>query len=115
MNSVKMKLSVILGVSHMTLGIILKGVNSRYFYNSVDFFFEFIPQLILLTVTFGYMNLLIIIKWCTNYPDTSIAPSIISIMIDMMLGYGSVNETPLIGDRATHETVNRLIIVLAFF
>lgn len=115
MNSVKMKLSVILGVIHMTIGICLKGVNSRYFYNSLDFFFEFIPQLILLTVTFGYMNLLIIIKWNTHYSDTADAPSIISMMIDMMLGYGEVKETPLIGGKETHENINRLILVLAFF
>lgn len=115
MNSMKMKLSVIFGVTHMTLGIILKGVNSRYFYNSIDFFFEFIPQLILLTVTFGYMNLMIIIKWCTSYSDTGQAPSIIAIMIDMMLGYGAVNQTPLIGDAETHEMVNRFVLILAFF
>lgn len=113
MNSMKMKLSVILGVSHMTLGIILKGVNSRYFHNDLDFFFEFIPQLILLTVTFGYMNLLIIVKWCTHYSDTSEAPSIITIMIDMMLKCGAV-EKPLIGDQQVHETVNRFVLVIAF-
>ena len=42
-NSYKMKLAVIIGVIHMSFGIMLKGVNSVYFRNWIDFFFEFIP------------------------------------------------------------------------
>lgn len=38
-----MKLAVIIGVIHMTFGIILKGVNGIYFRNWLDFFCEFIP------------------------------------------------------------------------
>ena len=43
MNSLKMKLSVILGVSQMALGVLMKGLNSIYYKKPVDFFFEFIP------------------------------------------------------------------------
>lgn len=113
LNSMKMKLAVIIGVSHMTLGIIMKGVNSKYFYNKLNLYFEFIPQLVLMLVTFGYMDLLIVIKWLTPYPNTADAPSIITIMIDMMLSGGSVNETPLIGGKGTHSAVNMLILVIA--
>ena len=113
MNSLKMKLAVIIGVTHMTLGIFLKALNARYFYNSLNFYFEFIPQFTLLLVTFGYMDLMIIIKWLTYYKDTSAAPSIIAIMIDMMLGMGEVKETPLIGSRVTHEVVNMLVLIIA--
>lgn len=42
-NSVKMKTAVIIGVSHMTLGLIQKGINARYFKNHIDFVHEFIP------------------------------------------------------------------------
>ena len=42
-NSYKMKLSVIIGVIHMLFGIAMKGCNSLYFKNWLDFFFEFIP------------------------------------------------------------------------
>lgn len=38
-----MKLSIIVGVIHMTLGIFLKGANTIYFRNYIDFIFEFIP------------------------------------------------------------------------
>lgn len=43
MNSFKMKLSIIIGVIHMTIGILLKGLNAIYFGGYLDFFFEFIP------------------------------------------------------------------------
>lgn len=55
MNSFKMKLSIIIGVIHMTLGILLKGMNEIYFGNICDFIFEFLPQLVFFTSTFGYM------------------------------------------------------------
>lgn len=37
------KLAVTIAVIHMLFGVILKGVNSIFFNNYVDFFFEFIP------------------------------------------------------------------------
>lgn len=114
LNSMKMKIAVIVGVAHMTLGIILKGLNSRYFYKSLDFYFEFIPQLVLLLALFGYMDMLIFLKWGTKYDDTGKAPSIITIMIDMFLSVGAVNETPLVGSRSLHETVNILILMISF-
>ena len=95
----------------MTLGIIMKAVNSKYFHKTMDFIFEFIPQLVLLLVTFGYMNMLIVIKWWTYYEDTSRAPSIVATMIDMMLGYGAVNQTPLIYSKEAQRILSVLIIV----
>lgn len=78
-----MKLSVIVGVVHMCLGIMMKGVNTLYFKNYLDFFFDFIPQLIFMLVTFGYMCVAIIMKWLINWGDGSQAPSIISLFINM--------------------------------
>lgn len=43
MNSYKMKLAVILGVTHMIFGILLKGANNIFFKNWLDFFCEFLP------------------------------------------------------------------------
>jgi V-type H+-transporting ATPase subunit a len=74
-----MKFAVIIGVLQMTLGILLKGLNSIYFSSALDFIFEFIPQFVFLLAMFGYMDLLIILKWLTNYSrHESLAPSIIS-------------------------------------
>ncbi len=69
----------------MLFGIVMKGVNSVFFKNALDFFFEFIPQFVFLIVTFGFMDFLVIYKWLTYYPDPSVAPSIITIMINMVL------------------------------
>lgn len=67
MNSLKMKLSVIFGVLQMALGVVMKAYNSVQFKRPIDFIFEFIPQLVLLLVLFGFMDLLIIVKWITDF------------------------------------------------
>lgn len=83
LNSFKMKISIVIGVTHMLLGIAMKAANSIYFRNFIDFFFEFIPQFIFMVCTFGYMCAAIIIKWLKDWGDGSEAPSIISIFINM--------------------------------
>lgn len=37
---------------------------------------------------FGYMDFLIVYKWLTYWPDASVAPSIITTMINMPLKLG---------------------------
>lgn len=43
LNSLKMKISVILGVAQMSLGVFMKALNSLYFGRTIDFTFEFLP------------------------------------------------------------------------
>lgn len=85
-----MKLSVIIGVVHMTLGVFLKAGNSIYFGKWMDFVFEFIPQLAFMITLFGYMDFLIIYKWLIPWNAQTIpyAPSIITTMINMPLKLG---------------------------
>ncbi|CAI9759198.1 unnamed protein product [Fraxinus pennsylvanica] len=66
LNSLKMKMSILLGVVQMNLGIVLSYFNARYFGNSLDIKYQFVPQMIFLNSLFGYLSLLIIIKWCTG-------------------------------------------------
>ncbi|WRX33425.1 V-type ATPase [Theobroma cacao] len=66
LNSLKMKMSILLGVAQMNLGIILSYFNARFFRNSLDIRYQFVPQMIFLNSLFGYLSLLIIIKWCTG-------------------------------------------------
>ncbi|XP_073148737.1 V-type proton ATPase subunit a3-like [Henckelia pumila] len=66
LNSLKMKMSILLGVSQMNLGIILSYFNAKFFKNSLNTWFQFIPQMIFLNSLFGYLSVLIIIKWCTG-------------------------------------------------
>jgi len=93
LNSFKMKMSVIIGVSQMILGIFLKGLNGIYFNDSLDFICEFIPRIIFMCLLFGYMNCMIYIKWATDWSsDTSKAPSIISQLLMIFLNNGSTGE-----------------------
>lgn len=74
-----MKLSVIVGVLQMLWGILLKGSNCWYFGNYLDLIFEWVPQMIFMICTFGYMDFLIFYKWTINYQEaTHKAPSIIN-------------------------------------
>lgn len=66
LNSLKMKMSILLGVVQMNLGIILSYFNARFFKSTLDIRFQFVPQVIFLNSLFGYLSLLIIIKWCTG-------------------------------------------------
>ncbi|KHG14971.1 vatM [Gossypium arboreum] len=66
LNSLKMKMSILLGVAQMNLGIILSYFNARFFRSSLDIRYQFVPQMIFLNSLFGYLSLLIIIKWCTG-------------------------------------------------
>jgi len=103
-NSLKMKLAVILGVAHMTCGILLKGANSLFKRNYIDFFCEFVPQLLLMWVLFGYMDVLIVLKWLKDFTHIeSRAPSIVTAMIDVFLNGGVIpdNNDALLVDKAT--------------
>jgi len=68
-NSMKMKLSVVLGIIHMTWGIILRGANAVYFKQSLDFVMEFLPMIIFDLALFGYMVVLIFVKWSINWEE----------------------------------------------
>ena len=114
-NSLKMKLSIIVGVIHMLLGIGIKGIN---FFNSRKynaFIFEFLPQFLFMFILFGYLIYMIYYKWGTDYDeDTSQAPSLLTIMINMAIKFGSVDGKPLFKSifGLPQETFN---IVILFF
>jgi len=117
-NNMKMKMSVIFGVTQMCLGIFMKAFNSVHFRKPLDFLFEFLPQIILLSVLFGWMNLLIIVKWLTPWPTDASekAPGIITIMIQMFLGFGKVDEDKdqaIIFDASTQQLISIILLVTA--
>ena len=67
MNSFKMKISVILGVSQMLMGTTLKGLNAIYFKRWAEFFFDVCTQFVLLVVLFGFMDIMIVTKWLRDW------------------------------------------------
>ncbi|KAF3947912.1 hypothetical protein CMV_026025 [Castanea mollissima] len=66
LNSLKMKMSILLGVAQMNLGIILSYFNAKFYGDDINIWYQFVPQLIFLNSLFGYLSLLIIVKWCTG-------------------------------------------------
>ena len=95
-NSLKMKMSVLLGVSQMLLGIGLSGVNAVYRRKAYDFFFEFLPQLLFMLCIFGYLCFLIIYKWVVNWEDVYYSPdqeipSLLNTLVNMFLSPASLN------------------------
>lgn len=92
-NSFKMKLSVTLGVIQMTFGILLGLTNHIHFNDGLSAFFEFLPQLLFMLCTFGYMVFLIIYKLCIDWSISSISPpNLIQTMIGLFLSPGKVSQ-----------------------
>ena len=84
-----MKISVIIAVVHMTLGVFIKATNTIHFCRVIDFVFEFIPQLIFLVLLFGYMDFLIVLKWTVDWGlYAADSPSVITTMINLPLKLG---------------------------
>jgi V-type H+-transporting ATPase subunit a len=92
-NSFKMKFAVIIGVIQMICGIFLKGMNTLHFGNTMDFVLEFIPQFLFMNLLFGYMILMIFVKWATDWGTTDEsrghAPSIITLLLNIFLKGGN--------------------------
>uniref|UniRef100_A0A0K0DHA8 V-type proton ATPase subunit a n=1 Tax=Angiostrongylus cantonensis TaxID=6313 RepID=A0A0K0DHA8_ANGCA len=95
LNSMKMKISVILGIAQMTFGVLLSYQNYKYFKSELDIKFMFIPQIVFLTSIFMYLCLEIIVKWIRftagdsifgyKYPGSNCAPSLLIGLINMFM------------------------------
>ena len=69
-NSLKMKIAVIIAIIHMVLGVVMKLFNAVYFKRNLEILFEFIPQILFLGLLFVYMDCLIIFKWLKPWDTT---------------------------------------------
>eukprot|EP00536_Pseudo-nitzschia_multiseries_P002022 jgi/Psemu1/235282/estExt_Genewise1.C_270024 len=139
-NSFKMKLSVIFGIFQMFFGTILKGINSIYFGEKLDLYFEVIPMIVFAASLFIYMVVLIFMKWSINWNDRMLSatcfdpdgdywqedwtcpldyggsgdgcqpPNLITSLINIALAPGDVEE-PLYSGQAE---VQNFLLILAF-
>jgi len=62
-----MKTSVIFGVMQMLLGTVMKGFNAVYFKSWIELVFDVFTQIALLCALFGFMDIMIFIKWTTDW------------------------------------------------
>ncbi|WKY07312.1 hypothetical protein Q1695_007057 [Nippostrongylus brasiliensis] len=96
LNSMKMKISVIIGVLQMTFGLILSFLNHVFFKSKVDVLTNFIPQMIFMGCIFIYLCAQMVAKWLffsvekgvvlgMEYPGSYCAPSLLIGLINMFM------------------------------
>ncbi|EPB75836.1 V-type ATPase subunit family protein [Ancylostoma ceylanicum] len=96
LNSMKMKMSVIIGVLQMTFGVFLSLLNHIFFNSKVDILTNFIPQLVFLSCIFIYLCGQMVVKWLffsvekgivlgMEYPGSYCAPSLLIGLINMFM------------------------------
>uniref|UniRef100_A0A0N4ZHW6 V-type proton ATPase subunit a n=1 Tax=Parastrongyloides trichosuri TaxID=131310 RepID=A0A0N4ZHW6_PARTI len=120
LNSMKMKLSIIVGIAQMTFGVFLSLQNHRYFESKIDIYTVFIPQLLFMACIFMYLCLQIILKWLffwvteetifgQLYPGSHCAPSLLIGLINMFMfkdrESGFVNMNKIITTEANGHIV----------
>lgn len=98
-NSYKMKLSIVLGVCQMVLGICMSYLNAKQFQHPVDVWYVFVPQMIFMNAIFGYLVLLIILKWGTDWDSAAciadpncMPPDLKTVLIGMFMSPGNLPE-----------------------
>ncbi|MCI4388512.1 hypothetical protein PGIGA_G00086770 [Pangasianodon gigas] len=95
LNSYKMKMSVIIGVLHMSFGLMLSVFNHLHFRQRFKLYLLFLPELLFLLSLFGYLLCLIVYKWLRfSACESRSAPSILLHFISMFLMQAS-STTPL--------------------
>ncbi|CAN6555229.1 unnamed protein product [Malus baccata var. baccata] len=107
LNSLKMKMSIIIGVVQMNLGIMISYFNARFFQSNLNVWFQFIPQMIFLNSLFGYLSVLIVMKWWTGSKS-----DLYHVMIYMFLSpTDELGENQLFNGQ---KTVQLVLLLLAF-
>jgi len=71
-NSFKMKFAIVAGVVQMVAGVCCKLMNTLYFKDDLTMYFVYIPEMIFINSIFGYLVILILLKWTTNWDTTYI-------------------------------------------
>ncbi|KAK0210190.1 V-type ATPase, V0 complex, 116kDa subunit family [Desarmillaria ectypa] len=109
-NSYKMKMSVVLGVIHMTFALCLQLPNHFKFKRPVDIYANFVPQIIFLLSIFGYLVICILYKWSVDWSKSSLPPpSLLNMLINMFLSPGNIKP----GTQLYHgQSVVQFILLL---
>ncbi|XP_073777419.1 T cell immune regulator 1, ATPase H+ transporting V0 subunit a3b isoform X4 [Danio rerio] len=114
LNSYKMKMSVIIGVIHMTFGVCLSFFNYIHFREVSSVFLVLIPELCFMLCLFGYLIFMVIYKWLVYGPvNSDSAPSILIHFIDMFLFTENKDNKPLYTGQMTVQKVLVFVAVLS--
>ncbi|EOD23220.1 vacuolar H+-ATPase V0 sector, subunits a [Emiliania huxleyi CCMP1516] len=114
-NSLKMKISIVVGVLQMSLGIYLSLLNHLEYKDVKKVLFQFIPEVTFFGGIFGYLVLTIFMKWSTDWScplDHAAAeaglpaaeggicqpaPSLLTLLINMFMSPTADITVPLYG------------------
>lgn len=111
LNSYKMKMSVIIGIIHMTFGVCLSFFNYWHFRKYSSVLFVLIPELFFMLCLFGYLVFMVVYKWIAyTSSESRIAPSILIHFIDMFLFVENPENRPLYQGQGI---VQKVLVVLA--
>lgn len=89
MNSLKMKMSVILGFIHMSFGVFLSYLNIKYRKDKILYYCVWIPQTLSFFSFVGYIVFLIFCKWLSTSKDDH---SLITVLVSMYTSPFSVSK-----------------------
>jgi V-type H+-transporting ATPase subunit a len=105
-NSFKMKISIVVGVIQMTVGICLSLLNHLEYKDYKRILFEYLPEMIFFEGIFGYLVFTIFYKWAIDWngdvgvpgnPGPQVAPSLLTLLINMFMSPTSDIKEPLYG------------------
>uniref|UniRef100_A0A4W5NBS0 V-type proton ATPase subunit a n=1 Tax=Hucho hucho TaxID=62062 RepID=A0A4W5NBS0_9TELE len=112
LNSYKMKMSVIVGIIHMSFGVILGVFNHLHFRKKFNLYLVFLPEMLFLLCLFGYLVFMIIYKWLAfSARDSQMAPSILIHFINMFLMQG--DGVPPLFPGQVHVGLQVFLVVIA--
>ncbi|XP_053321239.1 V-type proton ATPase 116 kDa subunit a 4-like [Spea bombifrons] len=115
LNSYKMKMSVVMGITQMVFGVIISLLNHIHFKRHINIILQFVPEIIFILCLFGYLVFMVIFKWCTyNVYNSQKAPSILIHFINMFLfNYNDPTNAPLYGHQQEVQTFLVIFALIA--
>ena len=112
-NSFKMKLSIVLGVIHMTFAVCLQVYNHLYFKRPLSIIGNFIPEILFMESIFGYLVFTIVYKWSVDWSQSSTPPpGLLNMLIYMFLSPGSVDPSEQLFSGQAFVQVTLLLLAL---
>jgi vacuolar-type H+-ATPase subunit I/STV1 len=98
----------------MLIGLVLKLLNQIHFRHYSRILFECIPEFLFLFCIFGYLCIIIFIKWYTDFAETGgIAPSLITLLIGFFLSPGAIPAGTALFAGQVHHHPSRLAASVA--
>ena len=93
-NSFKMKFAIIAGVVQMVAGVCCKLMNTIYFQDKYTMYYVFGPEIIFINAIFGYLCILIMTKWTTNWDTTFVLNNHEIVSIPQIYCNAELSNTP---------------------